>query len=162
MSIPINTAKNKYRLGEFVAITPENSISTITRDDEKIQITVGASLNTGVNSIAINNQIQEFAKSYKFPDGISYSAGGAQSENSELIISMVTALILALMAIFALLTWQFDSYAKPAILFYSVFMAIPFVFLGLWMTGNPYSLMFGIGFIALMGISVNHGIILLE
>lgn len=75
---------------------------------------------------------------------------------------MVTSLVLALIGIFAVLTWQFNSYAKPAIVFYSVFMAVPFVLLGLLITGNPFSMMFGIGFIALMGISVNHGIILLE
>ena len=41
-------------------------------------------------------------------------------------------------------------------------MAIPFVFVGLLLTGNKMSLPFGIGFIAFTGIAVNHGIILID
>lgn len=75
---------------------------------------------------------------------------------------MMTALFVSMMAIFATLTWQFNSYSRPAVVFYSVLMALPFVLLGLWITGNPFSLMFGIGFISLMGISVNHGILIID
>lgn len=162
LDIPLIVGKNTYRLGDFLEINPQNSISKIARNNGKVKITIGADLIEGANSIAMNQKITEFAKKYNFPEGISFSAGGAQSENSDLIISMVTSLVLALLGIFAVLTWQFNSYAKPAMVFYSVFMAIPFVLLGLLITGNPFSLMFGIGFIALMGVSVNHGIILLE
>lgn len=137
-------------------------MASIGRKNGKIEISLGADLVDGANSVNVTKTILDFAKSYEFPKGISYSSGGAQSENSDLIISMVTSLVLALLGIFAVLTWQFNSYSKPALVFYSVFMALPFVLFGLLITGNPFSLMFGIGFIALMGISVNHGIILLE
>lgn len=67
-----------------------------------------------------------------------------------------------MIVIFAILTLQFDSYSQPLIVFYSVIMALPFVMLGLLMTGNPFSLMFMIGFTAFMGVAVNHGIILID
>jgi HAE1 family hydrophobic/amphiphilic exporter-1 len=41
-------------------------------------------------------------------------------------------------------------------------MSLPYVMIGLLITGNQFSLPFGIGFIAFTGIAVNHGIILLD
>lgn len=67
-----------------------------------------------------------------------------------------------MLAIFAILTLQFNSYKQPIIVLFSVIMAIPFVLVGLLLTGNQMSLPFGIGFIAYTGIAVNHGIILID
>ncbi len=41
-------------------------------------------------------------------------------------------------------------------------MSLPLVMVGLYITDNPFSLSFGIGFIAFTGIAVNHGIILID
>ncbi len=75
---------------------------------------------------------------------------------------MATAFVLALMVIFAILTLMFDSFSQPFIIFYSVFMALPWVMLGLIITGNQFSMPFAIGFIAFTGIAINHGIILID
>jgi multidrug efflux pump subunit AcrB len=66
------------------------------------------------------------------------------------------------MVIFAILTLQFNSFSQPAVILYSVIMSLPFVMIGLILTGNKFSLPFGIGFIAFTGIAVNHGIILID
>lgn len=66
------------------------------------------------------------------------------------------------MVIFAILTLQFNSFSQPAVILYSVIMSLPFVMIGLILTGNHFSLPFGIGFIAFTGIAVNHGIILIS
>lgn len=64
--------------------------------------------------------------------------------------------------IFAILTLQFNSFLQPIIILYSVIMSLPFVMIGLLLTGNQFSIPFGIGFIAFTGIAVNHGIILIS
>lgn len=103
-----------------------------------------------------------FASTYQFPTGISYKAGGENDANSELIIAVVSAFFIAVMVIFAILTLQFNSFSQPAIILYSVVMSLPFVMIGLLITGNQFSMPFGIGFIAFTGIAVNHGIILID
>lgn len=110
----------------------------------------------------MNKEILDHAAKYQFPDGIKYSPAGENADNSDLQTAMLSALFISTMIIFAILTLQFDSYGQPAIVFYSVFMALPSVLFGLWLTNNPYSMMFAIGFIAFMGIAVNHGIILID
>ena len=79
-----------------------------------------------------------------------------------MIIAVASAFFIAIMTIFAILTLQFNSFSQPAIILYSVVMALPFVMLGLIATGNQFSMPFGIGFIAFTGIAVNHGIILID
>jgi multidrug efflux pump subunit AcrB len=76
-------------------------------------------------------------------------------------VSVLIAFFLSLLAIFAILTLQFQSFSQPLVILYSVFMSIPFVMLGLYLTGFPFSLTFGIGFVAFTGIAVNDAIILL-
>lgn len=127
-NISLIVGNTNYKIGDFLDVKPQNAVASISRKNGSIEISLGADLVDGANSRIVSEKILDFAEKYEFKNGISYSSGGAQSENSDLIISMVTALVLALTGIFAVLTWQFQSYAKPAMVFYSVFMAIPFVF----------------------------------
>ena len=72
------------------------------------------------------------------------------------------AFVVALFLTFVLLVYQFNSYAKPAIVLYSIFTALLGVNIGLWVTGNPYSMAFAIGFISLIGVIVNTAIFLVD
>ena len=61
-----------------------------------------------------------------------------------------------------ILVFQFNSYSQPLMILYTVVLATLGVNIGLFVTGNPYSMTFGIGFIALTGIVVNDAIILID
>ena len=151
-----------YRLGEVINLDLTNAVASIKREAGKITVSVGSDTEEGVLATEIQQKFTTYAEQYDFPDGISFSRGGENQENADLIQAVLTAFFLAILAIFAILTLQFNSYKQPIIVLYSVMMAIPFVFLGLLLTGNKMSLSFGIGFIAFTGIAVNHGIILID
>lgn len=151
-----------YKVGNFVDNKVQNAIASVNRESGKVQITVEWDLELGVDTLSTQAVFQEYAKSYNFPEGITYSVWWETDSNKELIIAMATAFILALMVIFAILTLMFDSFSQPFIIFYSVFMALPFVMIGLIITGNQFSMPFAIGFIAFTGIAINHGIILID
>ena len=57
---------------------------------------------------------------------------------------------------------MFNSFTKPAIILFTIILALLGVNIGLAVTGNPYSMPFAIGFIALAGIVVNDAIIFLD
>ena len=151
-----------YKIGNFVDTKVQNAIASVNRENGKVQITVEWDLELGVDTLSSQAQFQKFAESYNFPAGIAFEIGGETDSNKELIVAMVTAFILALIVIFAILTLMFDSFSQPFIIFYSVFMALPFVMLGLLITNNQFSMPFAIGFIAFTGIAINHGIILID
>lgn len=162
MNISFNMGNSTYRIGDFVDMNIQNAVAVIKREDGKVQITVDANLESGMDTVAVQNQFEQFATSYNFPKGISYSKWGENEANKELIVAVFSAFFIAIMVIFAILTLQFNSFSQPAIILYSVVMSLPFVMIGLILTENRFSLPFGIGFIAFTGIAVNHGIILIS
>lgn len=161
-NIPLTVGAITYRVGDFIDTKISNATASVARENGKIQITVDADLETGVDSVKTGNTFEAFAQKYQFPNGISYSKGGENQENSELIVAILSAFFIAIIVIFAILTLQFNSFSQPLVIIYSVVMSLSFVMLGLLLTGNSFSLPFGIGFIAFTGIAVNHGIILID
>ena len=77
-NISLFLGNTSYTIGNFLTVVPQNSVANIVRDGKNVQITVGADLVEGANSIQVNQQVLEFAKNYHYPAGIKYSEGGAQ------------------------------------------------------------------------------------
>ena len=150
------------RVGDYASFSFEPSLSSITRLDGKINISVESELENGVLPTDIQPKLIEFAQNYTYPSGISFSEGGENQENAELIFATVQSFFIALFLIFMILVFQFNSYTQPLMILYSVVLATLGVNIGLFVTGNPYSMTFGIGFIALTGIVVNNAIILID
>lgn len=160
--ITFSYAGKTYRVGDFLDVRSENAIASIKRKDGKIQITVDADLEVGVDSISTQNAFLKYAQEYSYPAGVSYAVGWENEENKELLVAVGVSFFIACMTIFAILTLQFNSYSQSAVILYSVIMSLPFVMIGLILTDNQFSMPFGIGFIAFTGIWVNHGIILID
>ena len=158
----INTNAGKIRVWDFVSYAFEPWLSSIGREDGKITIGANSDLEPGVLPTEVQPKLIEFAESYNFPEGISYSAGGENEENAELIQATLQSFFIALFLIFTILVFQFNSYSQPIIILYSVVLALLWVNIGLFLTGNPYSMTFGIWFIALTGVVVNDAIILVD
>lgn len=125
-------------------------------------MTIGASLLQHQKAEPINQKLYTYAKNYPFPEGIGYAKGGEQEENADLIFALLSAFIFAFIVIFAILVLQFNSYTQPLIISYSILMGFVGATRGTLIMGYPYSMMFMIGFVALMGIVVNNAIILID
>lgn len=151
-----------YRIGDFIDSNVKNAVASVQREDGKITITVEGDVEKDVLPATMQAKFEEFAKAYAFPAGITYSIGGENEANKELIVAVLTSFVIALVFIFGILVLQFNSFAQPFIIIFSVVMALPFIMVGLLLTDNPFSLPFGIGFISFTGIAVNHGIILID
>ena len=140
----------------------KNAITSVKREDGDLLISVEADTASDVIPQQIQAQLVQFADTYNFPSGISYKTAGENAENKDLLIATATSFLIAILLIFLVLVLIFNSYSQPLVILYSVVLALLGVNLGLWITGNPYSMPFGIGFIALTGIVVNDAIILLD
>ena len=158
----INTKVWKVRVGDYARFSFEPWLSSISREDGKITIWANSDLEPGTLPSEIQPKLIEFAESYSFPDGISYTAGWENQENAELITATLQSFLIALFLIFTILVFQFNSYSQPLIILYSVVLALLWVNVWLFITGNPYSMTFAIWFIALTWVVVNDAIILLD
>lgn len=73
-SLPIVLGANTYRVGDFIDSTLSNATANIARQDGKIQITIDADAENVKDNTALQKKFLEFAKTYQYPQGISYVA----------------------------------------------------------------------------------------
>jgi len=152
----------KLPLREFAKISYTKGPAKISRDNTKRRIVIGVNVrNRDLESVVadvqniIDNQIN-------LPVGYTVSYGGQFENLRSAKERLMVAVPIALVLIFILLYFAFDS-IKQALLIYS---AIPLSAVGgvllLYIRGLPFSISAGVGFIALFGIAVLNGIVLIE
>ena len=133
----------------------------IQREDAKRRIIVGFNV-AGRDVASIVEEIQQkIDKEVDFPPGY-YPVYGGQFENLKKAQDrLLVAVPIALLLIFLLLFFTFSSISESLLIFSAIPMsAIGGVF-ALWLRGMPFSISAGIGFIALFGVAVLNGIVLI-
>lgn len=133
----------------------------IQREDAKRRIIVGFNVRGRDVASIVEELQQKIEKQVDFPPGY-YPTYGGQFENlKEAQARLSIAVPVALLLILFLLFFTFGS-LKQSVL---IFMAIPMAAIGgvfaLLMRGMPFSISAGIGFIALFGVAVLNGIVLI-
>jgi cobalt-zinc-cadmium resistance protein CzcA len=153
---------NQIPLKEVADINYKTGPAKISRDDAKRRIIIGVNVrNRDIQSVV--DEIKEVvSEKVKIPEGY-YLQYGGQFENMQSAKNrLMLVLPLSLIIIFIMLYFAFSS-VKAALLVYS---AIPLATIGgilfLWFRNMPLSVSAGVGFIALFGIAVLNGIILIE
>lgn len=155
-------AGGKVPLSELADVTYQKGAAKISRDDTRRRIVVGINVRNRDLQSVVDDVQALISKNVKLPVGYSITYGGQfenlQSATDRLLVAVPIALIL----IFILLYFAFKS-VKDALMIYS---AIPLAAVGgvllLWMRDLPFSISAGVGFIALFGIAVLNGIVLIE
>jgi len=152
---------NQIPLEQVADIKYEDGPMQISREDGKRRIVVGFNVR-GKDVKGVVEQIQaKLDKNLKLPEGY-YTTYGGQFENLiDANARLMVAVPIALGLIFILLYFTFHS-IKQSLL---IFTAIPLSAIGgifaLWLRGMPFSISAGVGFIALFGVSVLNGIVLI-
>lgn len=152
---------NQIPLNQIADVAIEESVNQIQRDDAKRRIIVGFNVHgRDVQSIVKDLQ-QQVEKKIKFPSGYYVTYGGAFENLIAAKKRLSLAVPLSLLLIFLFLYFAFGS-IKQGLLIYS---AIPLSAIGgilfLALRGLPFSISAGVGFIALFGVAVLNGIVLL-
>lgn len=152
---------NQIPLEQVADIQYEDGPMQISREDGKRRIVVGFNVR-GKDVKGVVEEIQaKLDKSLVLPEGY-YTTYGGQFENLiDANKRLMVAVPIALGLIFILLYFTFNS-VKQSLL---IFTAIPLSAIGgifaLWIRGMPFSISAGVGFIALFGVSVLNGIVLI-
>jgi len=149
-------------LSELASIEYTEGPAKISRDNTNRRIVVGINVrNRDLQSVVLD--IQNIVENkIKLPVGYSVSYGGQFENLQSAKARLAIAVPIALFLIFILLYFAFSS-VKEALMVYS---AIPLSAVGgvlfLWLRDLPFSISAGVGFIALFGIAVLNGIVLIE
>ena len=126
-------------------------------------VTLYSPILAGYNANAVVDQVKSVLASYELPQGVQFKFSGEIEEQEKNMSFLSNALLAALGLILLLLVFQFNSISKPLIILLSIFLSFTGVFLGLMAFQMPFViLMTMMGIIALAGIVVNNGVVLLD
>jgi multidrug efflux pump len=140
-----------------------NTYGGIKRLDEKPIITLSSNVLTGYNANEIVQRIDKELKKYQLPAGVTVSMGGEQQEQAETGAFLGGAMMVSLGLIFLILVTQFNSISKPIIILSEIVLSLIGVLLGFSIFDMEISVvMTGVGIVALAGIVVRNGILLVE
>ena len=142
-----------------------SGFSAIKHKDTKRVVTVYSGLKPGFTDAgAIVSQIQEAMQDFdQMPDGIKVDYTGQIEEQNKQMQFLIGAFFSGLGLIMLLLIFQFGGVSKPAIIMLAIFLSLIGVFGGLMITGWSFVIMMTMmGIIALAGIVVNNGVVLLD
>jgi multidrug efflux pump subunit AcrB len=150
-------------LSSFATIDYINTYGGIKRKQQKRIIILSSNVLNGYNPnqvvANIANEINQFRKS----DGVEIKMAGEQEEQQETATFLGKALMISLGLILIILVTQFNSISKPFIILSEILFSIIGVLLGITIFRMDMSIvMSGIGIVALAGIVVRNGILLVE
>ena len=160
LSIPLKDGMN-IPLSQVADIDYSPAPAQVSHEDGARRIYVGFNVK-GRDVQSTVEDIQEILdEKLKLPDGYYYNYGGEfenlQSATNRLMVVIPIALVIILLLLYATVKNVRES------LF--VFSAIPLAAIGgvwaLWLRGMPFSISAGVGFIALFGVAVLNGIVLI-
>lgn len=150
-------------LSAFCDIRYENTFGGIKRKQNKRVITLSSDVLEGFNANKVVAQLEQVAKDYKTTGAVEVKFTGQAEEQAETGAFLGGAMMTAIGIILLVLVIQFNSIGKPIIILSEIVLSVIGVLLGTAIFKMDMSIvMTGIGIVALAGIVVRNGILLVE
>jgi HAE1 family hydrophobic/amphiphilic exporter-1 len=158
MSLFYTDAKGRnIPLSALITLEPGESNSSYYREGNKTYIEISAGLNESVNTAAA--EIRNITEKLHFPEHVQVSVGGEYIEMKDSFSSLFVALCLSIFLVYMILAAQFESLLNPFIVMLTIPLGFISTILILFLFGISVNIISIIGFIVLMGVVVNDGII---
>jgi multidrug efflux pump len=158
-----NGAVRNVPVSAFADVKYDNTYASIKRKNQKRIVTLSSNVLTGYAENEVVAQVQNAVKQFNVPSGVEVKFAGSQEEQAETMSFLGTALLISLGLILIILVMQFNSISKPLIILSEILFSLIGVLLGFSIFKMQFSIvMTGIGVVALAGIVVRNGILLVE
>ena len=150
------------KLKEVGEVVEEFAAPMIERENRQRVITVKSTLGAGVALGDIVAEVQRLIDDYPLPDGVDLEVGGTVEDQGDAFSDLLTLFALIVILVYIVMATQFESLKYPFIIMFTIPFAFTGVFLALWMTSTPLSLIALIGAIMLVGIVTKNGIVMVD
>jgi cobalt-zinc-cadmium resistance protein CzcA len=149
-------------LGQVVRFEMTEQVAAVTRESGQRRAAILVNLRGRDVEGFVKEALARIKAEVRFPPGCTYEFGG-QFENlqaARLRLSIIVPVALAF--VFILIFMSFGSVRQAALIFVCVPLAVTGGVFALWMRDMPFTISAGVGFIALSGIAVLNGIMLIS
>ena len=151
-----------FRLGDVAKVQETVSMNTISRDQQRRCVTVTATVADGYNVTHVTSAARQALGSAALPDGITVEFNGENEQIMDAMGQLLLMLLLGVVLVYFIMVAQFQSLKSPFIVMFTIPLAFTGGFLALLVTGIEVSVISLIGFVMLVGIIVNNGIVLVD
>ncbi|MBE9488587.1 MAG: efflux RND transporter permease subunit [Bacteroidetes bacterium] len=156
-----NPAGKAIRVKDVGNVIEEFAPPTIERENRERMIAVNITLSGAALSEVVSG-IQDNLETMDIPDDLFVEIGGTYEDQQESFTDMITLMILIIILVYIVMATQFESFRMPFIILFSLPFAFTGVFLALYLTNTPLSVIALIGAIMLVGIVVKNGIVMVD
>jgi multidrug efflux pump subunit AcrB len=140
-----------------------NTYGGINRLNQKRVITLASNVLPGFAPNGVVADVQSALDAFEKPSDIQVIMTGEQEQQKETGAFLGNAMLASLALILIILVTQFNSISKPLLILSEIFLSLIGVLLGFAIFNKDFSVvMTGIGIVALVGIVVRNGILLVE
>jgi heavy metal efflux system protein len=162
LPIALPNGNGSIPLNEIADVSIKQGASRVSREAGSRIVSIKANITDRDQGSFVKEAVQKVKEQVKLPPGYTMTWGG-QFENQQRAVKRLMVIVpLSVLLIFVLLFWAFKS-VRNALL---VLLMIPFALVGglggLALAGLHLSVSAAVGFIALAGISVQNGVIMVE
>ena len=151
-----------FKLGEVAEVKATVSLNSIQRDQQRRCITVSAAVADGYNVTKVTTAVQKALGSVTLPEGVTVEFDGENEQIMNAMQQLLLMLLLGVVLVYLIMVAQFQSLKAPFIVMFTIPLAFTGGFLALLLSGIEVSVISLIGFVMLVGIIVNNGIVLVD
>jgi len=148
-------------LNELASIELKEGPYQIQRDEARRRIVVGFNVRGRDVKTIVEELKQKVSQQLKLPIGYSVTYGGQYENLQNATNRLAIALPIALLLIFVLLYFAFNRIKYGLLIFSAIPLSATGGIFSLWLRDMPFSISAGVGFIALFGVAVLNGIVLI-
>ncbi len=149
-------------LSDIASFEETETLQSIDRENQRRYVSVTADIADDYNVTRVTSAAEEALSSYEAPDGVTIEFKGENETILTALKDLGTMLLLGVAIVYLIMVAQFQSLVSPFI----VMMTIPLAFTGgliaLLVCGMEISIVAMVGFILLVGVIVNNGIVLID
>ncbi len=151
-----------FTLGEVAQIRHTTSLNSISRAAQRRYLTVSGELEEGYNVTKVTAKAEQAMKALDLGQGVTYTFAGENETIMEAVEQLFLMLLLGVVLVYLVMVAQFQSLKSPFIVMFTIPLAFTGGFMALLICGMEVSVVSLIGFIMLVGIIVNNGIVLVD
>ena len=158
-----------YDENAVVTISKVTGFATIFTDGNSRYLEVTAGIADGFNVTLVSEDVVDAVNTYlesetflSYGGGYNVTFAGENEEIQSLFLDLALGLIVAILIVYMVMAIQFQSLKYPLIILGTIPLAFTGGMLALLVTGSNLSLVALVGFVLLVGIVVNNGIVLID
>ncbi len=162
-NLPVRTSDGGFiTLGQVADVSVTESVNTISREAFQRRMAIQVNLRGRDVQSFVQEAQAKIAAEVKLPEGYFVEYGGAFKNLQEARARLMIVVPMALGLIFLLIFMAFGSVRQALIVYTGIPLAVTGGIFALWLRGLPFSISAAVGFIALSGVAVLNGVMMIS